>query len=354
MVMLACAPDSHSSVETSAREAPAEPAIPWAPESYVAYFANAPIDIDGRLDESAWNAAAWTSEFVDIEGPARESPRFSTKAKMLWDSTYFYVAAEMEEPHVWGTLTRRDAVIYHDNDFEVFIDPDSDTHEYYELEINALGTEWDLFLVKPYRDGGPALNAWDIQGLETAVFIDGTLNDPSDTDEGWSVEIAIPWIVLAEAAHRDAPPKGGDQWRVNFSRVEWRADIVDGRYEKIEEPRPGRSRPEDNWVWSPQGLIAMHYPEMWGLVQFSTVFAGGGEEEFVRDVRDEARWLLRQVYYREHSWYASHGTFTEDASDLGIPDSPFELEISATARQFDAWVVVDGAEMHIVQDGRVR
>ena len=65
----------------------------------------------------------------------------------------------------------RDAVIYHDNDFEVFIDPDGDNHLYYELEINALGTEWDLLLVKPYRDGGPAVNAWDIQGLRTAVHV---------------------------------------------------------------------------------------------------------------------------------------------------------------------------------------
>ena len=52
---------------------------------------------------------------------------------------YFYVAAEMEEPHVWGTLTQHDAVIFQDNDFEVFIDPDGDNHEYYEFEINALG-----------------------------------------------------------------------------------------------------------------------------------------------------------------------------------------------------------------------
>ena len=329
------------------------PAIPWAPERYVAYQAEEPIAVDGHLDEDAWQAAEWTSDFVDIEGPIREAPRFETRAKMLWDSAYFYVAAEMEEPHVWGSLTERDAVIYYDNDFEVFIDPDGDTHEYYELEINALGTEWDLFLVKPYRDGGPALNAWDIQGLRTAVHVDGTLNDPVDTDVGWSVEIAIPWKVLAEAAHRGAPPQSGDQWRVNFSRVEWRTETVDGRYEKIEEPVAGRTRPEDNWVWSPQGLIAMHYPEMWGIVQFSTLTTGSGEEEFVPDVRDEARWLLRQVYYSEHAWHASHGTFTDNAVELGVPDSPFELSISATTNQFDAWVVVEGIEMHIVQDGRV-
>ena len=25
---------------------------------------------------------------------------------------------------------------------------------------------------------------------------------------------------------------------------------------------------EDNWVWSPQGLVDMHVPERWGVVQF--------------------------------------------------------------------------------------
>lgn len=46
--------------------------------------------------------------------------------------------------------------------------------------MNALNTGWDLRLPKPYKDGGPALNEWEIHGLKTAVHIDGTLNDPSD------------------------------------------------------------------------------------------------------------------------------------------------------------------------------
>ena len=82
-------------------------------------------------------------------------------AKMLWDDDYFYIGAYIEEPNVWATLTKRDSIIFQDNDFEIFIDPDGDSHNYYELEMNALNTVWDLFLVKPYRDGGPALHAWD-------------------------------------------------------------------------------------------------------------------------------------------------------------------------------------------------
>ena len=115
--------------------------------------------------------APWTDAFVDIEGDVRPRPRFHTRAKMLWDDTYFYVAALLEEPHVWGTLTKHDSVIFQDNDFEIFIDPDGDNQEYYEIEINALNTEWDLFLKKAYRDGGPAMNEWEIPGLKTAVHV---------------------------------------------------------------------------------------------------------------------------------------------------------------------------------------
>ncbi len=204
-----------------------------APRSYVCPRAAAPVRVDGRLDDASWANAAWSEPFVDIEGDAKPRPRFRTRMKMLWDDQFFYIAAEMEEPHVWATLTRHDAVIFHDNDFEVFLDPNGDTLEYYELEINALNTTWDLFLPKPYRFGGQAQNSWEIPGMRTAVHVDGTLNDPRDTDRGWSVELALPWKVLAQYAHRPAPPRDGDEWRINFSRVEWEHEISGGRYRKV-------------------------------------------------------------------------------------------------------------------------
>jgi hypothetical protein len=98
--------------------------------------------------------------------------------------------------------------------------------------------------------------------LRTAVHVDGTLNEPADTDRGWSVEIAFPWKALAEYAHKPAPPRPGDEWRVNFSRVQWRHEIVDNAYRK-----PPKIK-EDNWVWSPQGAVNMHIPEHWGRVRF--------------------------------------------------------------------------------------
>lgn len=219
--------------------------------------------IDGSLADAAWRQAPWSQPFVDIVGAAGATPRYATRVKLLWDDSALYIAARLEEPEVWATLTQRDAVIFHDNDFEVFIDPDGDARQYAELEINALNTVWDLFLEIPYRDGGHADDAWDIAGLRTAVRVQGTLNHPADTDSSWTVELALPWRGLARASHNVAAPRVGEQWRINFSRVEWQVDTADGIYHKV------AGRPEDNWVWSPQGVVDMHQPEKWGVVEFA-------------------------------------------------------------------------------------
>jgi hypothetical protein len=228
----------------------AQDALP-APLSYDCYRTKTPIRIDGKLDDPAWQKAKWTSDFVDIEGAAKPTPRFRTRAKMLWDDKYLYIAAELEEPNVTGTLTKHDSVIFKDNDFEVFIKPLPETKSYYEFEMNALNTGWDLFLPKPYSEGGKADDSWDIMGLKTAVAVQGTLNNPSDTDHGWTLEIAYP-LTAFNSRQQVPPPVPGTVWRINFSRVEW---------------KPGNPK-EDNWVWSPQGVVNMHVPDRWGYLHF--------------------------------------------------------------------------------------
>ncbi len=223
-----------------------------APLRYTCHHVTAPVRIDGTLNDPAWAEAEWTSDFVDIQGVSMPKPRFRTRVKMLWDDRYLYIGAELEEPDVKATLTQHDSVIFHDNDFEVFVKPLPATASYYEFEINALNTGWDLFLNKPYNQGGKADNSWDIQGLKTAVAVQGTLNKSGDKDRGWTVEIAYP--LSAFQSRQDVPrPVDGTTWRINFSRVEW---------------TPGNPK-EDNWVWSPQGVINMHVPDRWGYLEFS-------------------------------------------------------------------------------------
>ena len=47
------------------------------------------------VDDAAWRDAPWTEDFVDIEGSKQPAPTFRTRAKMLWDDTYFYIGAEL-------------------------------------------------------------------------------------------------------------------------------------------------------------------------------------------------------------------------------------------------------------------
>ena len=161
-----------------------------APKHYIITKTAAPLTIDGRANERAWQQAAFTKKFIDIEGV--KQPKFETRTKMLWDDNYLYVYAELEEPHIWADLKKRDAIIYYNNDFEIFLDPSGTTMNYGEIEINALNTVWDLYLNKPYRVGGGPNFSWNLDQLQSAVQIYGTLNKSNDIDSLWTVEMAIP------------------------------------------------------------------------------------------------------------------------------------------------------------------
>ena len=71
---------------------------------------------------------------------------------MLWDDEYLILGAVLQEEDI-KRLTQRDTIIYYDNDFEVFIDPDSDGHNYFEIETNARGVIFDLMLDKTLSFG---------------------------------------------------------------------------------------------------------------------------------------------------------------------------------------------------------
>lgn len=329
---------------------------PIVPQGYVCYRAESPLLIDGRLSDASWERAPWTDFFSDIRGPDWPEPRLHTRAKMLWDDVYLYIGVLLEEPHVWGTLTERNAIIFYDNDFEIFIDPDGDNHNYYEFEINALNTIWELTLARPYKDGGPATHGTNISGLKSAVHVEGSLNAPFDTDQYWSVEVAIPWAGLAAYNPGATPPQHADHWRMNFSRVEWGHVVDGGQYEKLPET------PEDNWVWSPQGIVDMHRPEKWGYVQFSS--AEPGTDSFVPDPTLPARNLLMSVYHAQKAFRRDHDRWARSLEELGLPapaDDRQQPHVTKMEVEGDSFVVVaslrvDGqtVELEANEESRIR
>ena len=310
------------------------------PRTYIASYATSPVVVDGE-HEDEWLNAAWSEDFVDIEG--EKKPAYRTQMKMMWDSTYFYFYASLQEPHVWGDITERDQVIFYNNDFEIFIDPDGDTHNYMEFEMNALNTVWDLFLTKPYRNGPRVIDNWDIKGIKTAVKINGTLNDPSDIDEGWSVEIAMPWSALLEATTNRLPVN--DFWRINFSRVNWDFELTDSKYGRKRNEK-GKYLPEYNWVWSPQGVINMHEPEHWGFVYFAqekTDFNAPYEE------------LLREKLYEVYRSVHERKLILDDSDYFAISFQTQEIPVHFKRHLtgWNIWIEIPNTDKRIIikEDG---
>jgi len=312
------------------------------PKQYIAYKTSnlSPDNLDGDLTKNAWAEVPWTDEFVDIS--TSTAPRLRTRAKLRWDDSFLYVAAELQEPQLWATLTRDDTVIFNDNDFEVFVDPGATTHFYKEFEMNAFNKSWDLVLNAPYADGGyeNSSRVFHQAGfqmrppLRSAVKLhpEGLINDPARTTEAWTVEIALPLEELRINSTAEMPTHGS-VWRINFSRVQWHLveDPATGGFKKAPAcqscPQPGTAH-EDNWVWSPQGEIQMHLPERWGLLQFSSEAVGSTTPAEYAEWR--SRSAAMAVYYAQKN-YKAHSNKYADSLEALLPYStpPFELCQSA-------------------------
>lgn len=282
-----------------------------SPKSYIAYHTTENIKIDGSNADLSWSKAAWTDLFIDIEGVKK--PTYNTQVKMMWDETYFYILAKMDEPHVWADIKNHDEIVFYNNDFEVFVDPDGDTYNYYEIELNAINTIWDLFITKPYRENNVVLNDWTATGLKSAIKIDGTLNNATDVDKGWMIEIAIPWSVYKKSYFDKNVPKDSF-WRVNFSRVNWDYQITDGKYERKKDTK-GKYLPEYNWVWSPQGVINMHEPEHWGYVYFSSKEVGA-KHTFEIPNDEKIKWKLFEMYRAQNAYFETKKMWSNSLNNI--------------------------------------
>ena len=78
------------------------------PNAYTAYKTQDAITIDGKPDELVWDSIEWSSDFIDIEGV--KTPKYQTNVKIVWDDTYFYILAKIEE--IGDELSARSIKIY--------------------------------------------------------------------------------------------------------------------------------------------------------------------------------------------------------------------------------------------------
>jgi hypothetical protein len=210
---------------------------------YVVYRTQAPIVVDGKLDDAFWKKAPAVGPFVN-NTDGSDSP-LQTEAKLAYDDEYLYFAFKSYDDNIWSTHTVRDAHLWKEEVVEVFLKADPSQSSYIELEVNPLGTMLDIFLLdirKPLR-----YESWNSHGMQWAVDVQGTV-DGEPGDELWTCEIALPLADVVPAPQ--IPPQPGDRWMLNLYRV---------------ENRPNRA----GLAWSPTKKPDFHVPSMFGEIEFS-------------------------------------------------------------------------------------
>lgn len=189
-----------------------ESAMASLPEYRAPRATKAPT-IDGKLDDEAWKSAPEVTLQGSFDGrPVTRKTTF----RAVWDDEYLYVAFWAEDPDIWGTKRNKDDDIYNEDACEVFLDADGDGATYNELQVSPHNVNFDASFVAR-RSDLPTAMKWE-SGMQTAVFVKGTLDDDSDTDEFWSAEMKIPLKNLNTVPR--LPPQKGDRWRFNAYRLE--------------------------------------------------------------------------------------------------------------------------------------
>ncbi|MDB5152684.1 MAG: hypothetical protein JWR54_1435, partial [Mucilaginibacter sp.] len=114
-----------------------------------------------------------------------------------------------------------------------------------------------------------------------------------------------------------------------------------GNYVKLTDSA-GKTLPEHNWVWSPQGVVNMHYPERWGYLQFSSQPVNS--VRFNLPYSEQQKQYLWLTYYRQKQWYKAHYRYAATLLELGINDhlsinkKDNILQLEATQHQFMALI----------------
>ncbi|MFO0191419.1 MAG: PQQ-dependent sugar dehydrogenase [Planctomycetia bacterium] len=195
---------------------PADVPVPLV-SSYDCRFTNDPVTIDGTLDDAAWRHAPVIDNFsMPWLGKDNAPALKATRAKILWDRENLYVAADLDDADLYADVTEHDGQTWDNDVFEVFLKPVVDKPAYYEFQVNALNTQFDCFM--PRRGHTGRFRKLHDFGIESAVKLRGTLDIWTDTDEGWSVEMRIPWSDFMPTGGR---PEPGDEWRFALCRYDY-------------------------------------------------------------------------------------------------------------------------------------
>ena len=180
-------------------------------DAVIPYASKKPL-IDGSFEsEPAWRDALVLDRFYHtLKGTTAEK---KTVVRLMWDEINLYVAMTAEDEYLQSKYTKHDDELWHEDAFEIFIDPKGNKKHYFELQISPKAVMFDSYL-PAYRKNH---NEWSSE-TKSAVAVDGTVNDSQGGDTGWSAELAIPFASMKEGG--GVSPVAGDTWNMNFFRID--------------------------------------------------------------------------------------------------------------------------------------
>ncbi len=186
------------------------------PDRFHCVWTNGPVVIDGNGSDEAWQRAYPIDRFWIPT--TDQSASTKTRVRLLWDREYLYFFAEMEDHDLFADVLEHDGKTWDNDVFEMFFRPSRNHEGYYEFQVNAAGTNVDMFLPSSGTGGYSKYRSSNRFHWETAVVRNGTLEDRSDHDTGWSAEGRIPWIDLMPTGGR---PELREEWLVAFCRYDF-------------------------------------------------------------------------------------------------------------------------------------
>ncbi len=160
---------------------------------------NTSISIDGKLTESDWKSAQWTSNFTQMKPVPGAQPTKKTEVAILYDQEAIYVAAKCYDhpDSISKVLSLRDDFNPNLDVFAVFIDTYQDRQNGFMFSVTSRGVQLDSKIFN--NDFNNLFNlAW-----KSKVNINSL---------GWFCEMKIPYSALR------FPNNKTQSWNINFGR----------------------------------------------------------------------------------------------------------------------------------------
>jgi Carbohydrate family 9 binding domain-like len=185
-----------------------EPAVP----RLIARRTTGAIQIDGKLDEADWKAAQSSGPFVQTM--TGEAGAFEARVQVLYDADKLYCGFVVSDAWLKSSFEHTDDHLWEQDTVEVMLDPDGDGRNYFELQVSPRGVHFDTRYDSARQPRPFGHMDWDSH-VDAKVQLHGKLNDET-ADEGYVVELAVPWSAFAAGEPPASPPGKGDTWRINF------------------------------------------------------------------------------------------------------------------------------------------